>query len=49
VRSGRFQDEEQAKEVDQGLREILEREHLPYTELSPDINVINAFTESLLT
>jgi len=48
VRSGRFQDEEQAKEVDAGLRLILQREHLPYTELAPDINAINAFTESLL-
>jgi hypothetical protein len=48
VRSGRFQDEEQAREVDQGLREILDREHLPYTELPPDIAVINAFAETLL-
>jgi hypothetical protein len=48
VRSGRFQDEEQAREVDQGLREILQREHLPYTELPPDVKVINAFAETLL-
>jgi hypothetical protein len=48
VRSGRFQDEEQAREVDQGLREILEREQLPYTELPPDLKAIHAFAETLL-
>jgi hypothetical protein len=48
VRTGRFQDEEQAKEVDTGLREILDRERLPYTVLPPDVNAINAFAESLL-
>lgn len=48
VRSGRFQDEEQAKEVDVGLRQILQRERLPYTELPPNIDAINAFAESLL-
>lgn len=48
VRTGRFQDEEQAKEVDKGLLRILQREHLPYTELAPDIQAINAFAEALL-
>lgn len=48
VRSGRFQDEEQAREVDQGLREILVREHLPFTELAPDLKSIHAFAETLL-
>ncbi len=48
VRSGRFQDEEQACEVDVGLREILVREHLPFTELAPDLKAIHAFAESLL-
>jgi hypothetical protein len=48
VRTGRFQDEEQARDVDVGLREIMDREHLPYTMLAPDVNVINAFAAALL-
>jgi hypothetical protein len=48
VRTGRFQDEEQAREVDQGLQDILEREHLPYTVLPPDVKAISAFAEVLL-
>jgi len=48
VRAGRFQDEEQAKEVDQRLLRILQREHLPYTELSPELGSINAFAAALL-
>ncbi|MBK1682163.1 MULTISPECIES: hypothetical protein [Rhodoferax] len=48
VRSGRFQDEEQAREVDQGLREILVRERLPFTELAPDLKAIHAFANTLL-
>jgi len=48
VRSGRFQDEEQAREVDLGLRDILHREQLPYTELVPNIQAINRFAETLL-
>ena len=48
VRTGRFQDEEQAREVDAGLRLILDREQLPYTSLPPDIQAINAFACLLL-
>lgn len=48
VRIGRFQDEEQARMVDVGLREILDRESLPYTILPPNVPVIDAFTQSLL-
>jgi len=48
VRTGRFQDEEQAKEVDRGLLRIMQRERLPYTELAPDIQSINAFAEALM-
>lgn len=48
VRTGRFQDEEQALEVDRGLQRILQREGLPYTELPPDIDAINAFAAGLL-
>jgi len=48
VRIGRFQDEEQAKEVDRGLLQIMQREHLPFTELPPDIHAINAFADALM-
>ena len=48
VRAGRFQDEEQAKTVDFGLRGILARENLRYTALPPDVEAINAFAATLL-
>jgi hypothetical protein len=48
VRSGRFQDEEQAREVDHGLRDILVREKMPFTELPPDLKAIHNFAETLL-
>ena len=48
IHTGRFQDEDQARAVDRGLRGILTREGLPFTVLKPDITEINAFTASLL-
>jgi len=48
VQTGRFQDEEQAREVDRGLRAVLDREHLPYTVLAPDVAAVNAFADQLL-
>ena len=48
VHTGRFQDEEQAKEVDRGLRALLRREGIAYTPLKPDLEAINAFAASLL-
>jgi len=44
---GRFQDEMQAHEVDQGMRELLAREGIGYTELPPDPASIQAFAEAL--
>jgi len=49
VRAGRFQEEEQARAVDHGIRTLLDRESIPYTALPPDIEAINAFTASLLS
>jgi hypothetical protein len=46
VHTGRFQDEVQAREVDLGLRQILTREHIPFTSIAPDIAAINAFARS---
>jgi hypothetical protein len=47
VHSGRFQDEDQAIGVDRALRQILQREGMPFTSLPPDIDAINAFAASL--
>ena len=48
VRTGRFQDEEQARAIDRGLRSVLVREGLPFTTLRPNVDDINAFTQALL-
>jgi len=48
VHTGRFQDEEQARGVDRGLRATLVREGLHFTSLAPDVNAINAFARTLL-
>jgi len=48
IRSGRFQDETQAKEVDRGLRALLRREGIPFTPLKPELETIYAFTAELL-
>lgn len=47
MRSGRFQDEEQAREVDAGLRATLVKEGLKYTVLPPRYDAINEFASSL--
>jgi hypothetical protein len=44
---GRFQDEEQARDIDKELKKILLREGIPFTGLSPDIAEINAFARAL--
>lgn len=43
IHTGRFQDEEQAKEVDRGMRALLRREGIAYTPLKPDVGAIHAF------
>ncbi|MBX9817609.1 MAG: hypothetical protein K2X79_06240 [Burkholderiaceae bacterium] len=48
VHTGRFQDEEQARNVDRGLRATLVHEGLHYTALKPDVEAINAFAKTLL-
>ena len=48
VHTGRFQDEEQARAVDRGLRATMAHEGIPYTVLQPDVDVIDAFTQTLL-
>ena len=47
VHTGRFQDEDQAIKVDKELHELLHYEGLPYTLLKPELDVINAFANSL--
>ena len=48
VHTGRFQDEEQAKAIDRGLRGILTRENLKYTAVPPEVEAINTFAATLL-
>lgn len=48
IHTGRFQGEEQARAIDRGLRELLDREEIPYTLLTPEVERINAFAETLL-
>lgn len=48
VHTGRFQDEEQAKAIDRGIRGILARENLKYTALPPELDAINTFAATLL-
>ncbi len=48
VHTGRFQDEEQAKDIDRGLRALMVREGFKFTSLAPDIEAINTFASTLL-
>jgi hypothetical protein len=48
VHTGRFQDEDEARHIDHGLRATLEREGLHYTSLPPDVAAISAFASTLL-
>jgi hypothetical protein len=48
IRTGRFQDEEQARNIDRGMRELLDREALPYTVLASDVTAVNAFASTLI-
>ncbi len=48
VHTGRFQDEDEARNIDHGLRTMLTREGLPFTSLAPDVDAINAFAATLL-
>jgi hypothetical protein len=48
VHTGRFQDEEQARAIDRGMRELLDREAIPYTVLAPDVGQVNAFATNLV-
>lgn len=48
VHTGRFQDEEQAKAIDRGLRALMVREGLKFTSIPPDIEAINTFASTLM-
>jgi hypothetical protein len=48
VHTGRFQNEEQARLVDHGLRATLVHEGLRYTSLKPNVEAINAFAQTLI-
>ena len=48
IRTGRFQDEDGARKVDRGLRELLEREELPFTLIPAELEPANAFAATLI-
>ncbi len=48
VHTGRFQDEEQARAVDFGLRATLRHEGMAFAPLKPDIQAIHDFAATLL-
>jgi hypothetical protein len=48
VHTGRFQDEEQARTIDRGLRALLEREGIPSTALDANVDAVNAFAGTLI-
>jgi hypothetical protein len=48
IHTGRFQDEEQAKAVDRGMRTLLRREGLAFAPLKPEVEAIHAFAATLL-
>lgn len=48
VHTGRFQSEEQAREVDRGLRAVLAQHGMHFTVLKPVVTEIHAFTAALL-
>ena len=47
-RTGRFQEEDQALEIDRGLRAMMDRLGLPYTTLAPDLSAIESFAATLV-
>lgn len=47
VQTGRLQNEQEACAIDRSLRELLEREKLPFVSMVPDLAVINAYARTL--
>ncbi len=47
IHTGRFQDEEQARNIDKTMRHTLNREHIPYTVLLPELSAVSAFAKTL--
>ena len=48
IHAGRFQDEDQAREVDRGMRALLHREGITFTDLKPDVQAIHHFAATLI-
>lgn len=47
VQTGRFQNEDEARAIDAALKKTLDDEGLPYTQVPPEFEAINAFANSL--
>ncbi len=48
LHTGRFQDEEAARGIDRAIRATLVKEHIAYTVLKADIDLINRFASALV-
>jgi hypothetical protein len=48
VQTGRFQNEEEARNIDRALHAMLVREQIPFISMPPDIAIINNFARTLL-
>lgn len=48
IHAGRFQDEDQAREVDRGMRALLQREGIPFADIKPDVQAIHSFAATLV-
>jgi tRNA uridine 5-carbamoylmethylation protein Kti12 len=48
IKGPRIQDEEEAKEIDQTMINILKRNNIPFISLAPDLNKINEFIKHQL-
>jgi hypothetical protein len=47
VQAGRFQSEDEARQIDRSIQNMLDEEGIPYTVLAPDFEAITAFANTL--
>jgi hypothetical protein len=47
MQAGRFQSEDEARQIDQSIQRMLDEEDIPYTVLAPDFEAITAFANTL--
>ncbi|MBP6717599.1 MAG: hypothetical protein KA173_01890 [Rhodoferax sp.] len=47
VQAGRFQSEDEARQIDQSIQRLMDTEGIPYTVVAPDFETITAFANTL--